>query len=189
MTHAPHVALTGPVEEALEALRAGRPVLVTDAADREDEGDVILAGQTLTAQWMAWTIRHTSGFICAPMTDGRADALQLPLMVPDNADPFRTAYTVTVDASSGVTTGISAADRALTIRTLADPTATAADVIRPGHVVPIRARGPHGGRCRSLSARRLGTSRGHRRARSRRRFHDAVSRRPHPGRTARSARP
>ncbi len=140
MTHAPHVALTRTVEDALEALRAGRPVLVTDAADREDEGDVILAGQTLTAQWMAWTIRHTSGFICAPMTDARADALQLPLMVPDNADPFRTAYTVTVDAASGVTTGISAADRALTIRTLADPTATAADVIRPGHVVPLRAK-------------------------------------------------
>lgn len=134
------VLTTGTVEDALEALRAGWPVLVTDAADRENEGDVVLAGETVTSEWMAWTIRHTSGFICAPMSDGRADKLQLPLMVTDNADPLRTAYTVTVDASHGVTTGISAKDRALTIRTLADPTATAADLIRPGHVVPLRAK-------------------------------------------------
>jgi 3,4-dihydroxy 2-butanone 4-phosphate synthase/GTP cyclohydrolase II len=128
------------VEDALAALRAGRPVLVTDAADREDEGDVVLAGETVTAEWMAWTIRHSSGYVCAPMSQERADALQLPLMVVDNADPLRTAYTVTVDARTGVSTGISAADRAHTIRTLADWGAGAEDLIRPGHVVPLRAR-------------------------------------------------
>ena len=128
------------VEEALSALRSGRPVLVTDDEDRENEGDVVLAAETVTAEWMAWTIRHTSGYICAPMTDDVADRLDLPLMVPDNRDPLRTAYTVTVDAAEGVTTGISAADRAHTVRTLADPASTAASLTRPGHVVPLRAR-------------------------------------------------
>jgi 3,4-dihydroxy 2-butanone 4-phosphate synthase / GTP cyclohydrolase II len=128
------------MQPALAALRAGRPVLVTDAADRENEGDVILAAETLTEEWMAWTIRHTSGFVCAPMPASLADELDLPLMVRDNADPLRTAYTVTVDARSGVTTGISAADRAHTIRTLAEPGCRAGDLIRPGHVLPLRAR-------------------------------------------------
>lgn len=131
---------TWTVEDALVALQAGRPVLVTDSADRENEGDVILAGETLTAEWMAWTIRHSSGYVCAPMSQERADALQLPLMVADNADPLRTAYTVTVDARAGVTTGISAADRTHTIRTLAAHGTTAGDLIRPGHVIPLRAR-------------------------------------------------
>ena len=131
------------IEDALAALREGRPVLVTDDADRETEGDVILAAETLTDHWMAWTIRHTSGYICAPMPAVVADRLHLPLMVADNRDPLRTAYTVTVDAAEGVTTGISAADRAHTVRTLADPRATPETLIRPGHVVPLRAR--HGG--------------------------------------------
>src|SRR6476469_1935540 len=90
---------------ALAALRAGRPVLVTDDEDRENEGDVILAAQTLTDHWMAWAIRHTSGYVCAPVTPEEADRLGLPLMVADNRDPRRTAYTVTVDAAEGVTTG------------------------------------------------------------------------------------
>lgn len=128
------------VEEALAALRAGRPVLVTDDEDRENEGDVVLAAETVTPEWMAWTIRHSSGYICAPMPDEVADRLALPLMVPDNRDPLRTAYTVTVDAAEGITTGISAADRAHTVRTLADAAATADNLIRPGHVVPLRAR-------------------------------------------------
>jgi 3,4-dihydroxy 2-butanone 4-phosphate synthase/GTP cyclohydrolase II len=128
------------VDEALEALRAGRPVLVTDDEDRENEGDVVLAAQTLTDEWMAWTIRHSSGYVCAPMPDAVADRLDLPLMVRDNADRLRTAYTVTVDAAAGVTTGISAADRAHTVRLLADATITAGDLVRPGHVVPLRAR-------------------------------------------------
>jgi 3,4-dihydroxy 2-butanone 4-phosphate synthase / GTP cyclohydrolase II len=128
------------VEQALDALRTGRPVLVVDDADRENEGDVILAAQTLTDAWMAWTVRHTSGYVCAPVTDEIADRLDLPPMVADNHDPLRTAYTVTVDAASGVTTGISAADRAHTARVLADPASAASDLRRPGHLVPLRAR-------------------------------------------------
>ena len=128
------------IEQALEALREGRPVLVTDDEDRENEGDVVMAAQTLTAEWMAWTIRHSSGYVCAPMTDAVADRLDLPLMVRDNADRLRTAYTVTVDAADGVTTGISAADRSRTVRLLASPAATADAFVRPGHVVPLRAR-------------------------------------------------
>ncbi len=128
------------IEQALEALRDGRPVLVTDNEDRENEGDVILAAQTLTDEWLAWTIRHSSGYLCAPLTSDTADRLGLPLMVADNRDPLRTAYTVTVDAADGVTTGISAADRATTIRLLADPASTPESFIRPGHVIPLRAK-------------------------------------------------
>ena len=128
------------VEEALAALRTGRPVLVTDSEDRENEGDVVLAAQTLSEEWLAWTIRHTSGYLCAPVTGETADRLGLPLMVAENRDPLRTAYTVSVDAAQGVTTGISAADRTRTLRALAHPSATADDFIRPGHVIPLRAR-------------------------------------------------
>lgn len=130
------------VEVALSTLRAGRPVLVTDDVHRENEGDVVLAAQTLTAAWMGWTIRHTSGYVCAPMPLTWADRLDLPLMVAprDNEDPFRTAYAVTVDAAAGVGTGISATDRARTVRVLGDPQSTPSDLTRPGHVVPLRAR-------------------------------------------------
>jgi len=128
------------IEKAFEALRAGLPVLVTDDESRENEGDVILAAATLTPEWMAWTIRYTSGYICAPMPEARADLLGLPIMVADSHDPRRTAYTVSVDAALGVTTGISAADRAHTIRLLAQEGSTASDFIRPGHVLPLRAK-------------------------------------------------
>jgi 3,4-dihydroxy 2-butanone 4-phosphate synthase / GTP cyclohydrolase II len=128
------------IEEAFEALKSGLPVLVLDDEDRENEGDVILSAATLSTQWMAWTVRHTSGFICAPMPEGSADRLGLPPMVANNQDPRGTAYTVTVDAAEGVTTGISAADRAHTIRLLAQEDSTASDFTRPGHVVPLRAR-------------------------------------------------
>jgi 3,4-dihydroxy 2-butanone 4-phosphate synthase/GTP cyclohydrolase II len=128
------------IEEAFEGLKAGLPVLVTDDEDRENEGDVILAAATATTQWLAWTIRHTSGYICVPMSEARADRLGLPPMVTDNQDPRGTAYTVTVDAAEGVTTGISAADRAHTIRLLAQVGSAASDFNRPGHVVPLRAR-------------------------------------------------
>jgi len=128
------------IEDAFEALRSGLPVLVTDDEDRENEGDVIMAAATATTAWMAWTIRHSSGYICAPMSESRADRLGLPLMVADNRDPRLTAYTVTVDAAEGVTTGISAADRTHTIRTLAQEGSVPSDFNRPGHVVPLRAR-------------------------------------------------
>ncbi|GAA4623978.1 GTP cyclohydrolase II [Cellulomonas oligotrophica] len=129
----------GTVEDALAALRAGRPVLVADSPDRENEADVVLAAQSATTEWVAWTIRHSSGYLCAPMPAERADALDLPLMVPHSQDPRRTAYTVTVDAATGVTTGISAADRARTLRVLADPASGHEDLVRPGHVLPLRA--------------------------------------------------
>ncbi|WP_109472331.1 3,4-dihydroxy-2-butanone-4-phosphate synthase [Ornithinimicrobium cavernae] len=128
------------IPEALDALRAGRPVLVLDDADRENEGDVILAAENLTAAWLGWTIRHSSGYVCAPMPGEWADRLGLPLMVEQNEDLLRTAYTVTVDAAAGVTTGISAGDRAHTLRTLASAGTTPGDLRRPGHVVPLRAR-------------------------------------------------
>ncbi|GAA4354200.1 3,4-dihydroxy-2-butanone-4-phosphate synthase [Angustibacter luteus] len=128
------------VEAALDELRRGRPVLVVDDADRENEGDVVLAAEHATAQWLAWTVRHTSGYLCAPMPADWADRLALPPMVAQNEDSLRTAYTVSVDAREGVTTGISAADRAHTLRVLADPATTAADLVRPGHVLPLRAR-------------------------------------------------
>ena len=129
----------GTVEQSLDELRAGRPVLVADSADRENEADVILAAQSATPEWVGWTIRHSSGYLCAPMPSARADALDLPLMVPISQDPRRTAYTVTVDAAIGITTGISASDRARTLQVLADPASGAADLIRPGHVLPLRA--------------------------------------------------
>lgn len=128
------------IDDAVAALRAGRPVLVLDDADRENEGDVVLAVDTLTPEWLAWTIRHTSGYLCAPLPDDWADRLGLPLMVRDNQDPRRTQYTVSVDASTGVSTGISARDRTRTLKVLADPHSEAADLIRPGHVLPLRAR-------------------------------------------------
>lgn len=128
------------VGAALAQLRAGRPVLVADDRDRENEVDVVLAAATADERWMAWTIRHTSGFLCAPMPAELADTLDLPLMVARSQDPLRTSYTVTVDAARGVTTGISAADRTTTVRALAAPSATAEDLSRPGHIVPLRAR-------------------------------------------------
>jgi 3,4-dihydroxy 2-butanone 4-phosphate synthase/GTP cyclohydrolase II len=127
------------VEQALAAIQAGRPVLVADDADRENEADAVIAASNVKAEWIAWIIRHSSGYLCAPMTGQRADALNLPLMVPDSQDPRRTAYTVTVDAARGVTTGISAQDRAATLRVLADLSSGPDDLIRPGHVLPLRA--------------------------------------------------
>ena len=127
------------IPAALDALRAGTPIIVVDNESRENEGDVVLAAQTATQEWMAWTIRHTSGFICAPMTNELADRLELPLMVADNQDPLGTAYTVSVDAADRYSTGISAADRAHTLRVLADVESTPSSLRRPGHILPLRA--------------------------------------------------
>jgi 3,4-dihydroxy 2-butanone 4-phosphate synthase / GTP cyclohydrolase II len=127
------------IPTVLDALRAGRPVIVADDEQRENEGDAILAAQSATPETLAWVINNSSGFLCAPMTNAIADRLELPLMVRDNQDSRRTAYTVTVDAADRLSTGISAADRAHTLRALADPTATADRLIRPGHVLPLRA--------------------------------------------------
>jgi 3,4-dihydroxy 2-butanone 4-phosphate synthase/GTP cyclohydrolase II len=130
----------GTIEEAVVAIAAGRPVVVVDDEDRENEGDLIFAAQLATPELMAFTVRYTSGFICAPLTDTDADRLELPPMYHTNQDRRGTAYTVTVDAREGVSTGISAADRAHTVRLLAEPTTSPADLSRPGHVVPLRAK-------------------------------------------------
>jgi 3,4-dihydroxy 2-butanone 4-phosphate synthase/GTP cyclohydrolase II len=127
------------IPQALEALRAGRPVLVADDENRENEGDVILSAELATPEWVAWTVRWSSGFICAPMPTDLADSLNLQPMVAVSEDARSTAYTISVDAASGVTTGISAHDRAHTLNVLANPQSTAGDLIRPGHVLPLRA--------------------------------------------------
>lgn len=131
--------MNGGLARALEALRAGRPVLVADASSRENEVDAILAADTATPEWMGWIIRHSSGLLCAPLPGALADRLELPLMVERSEDARGTAYTVTVDAAVGVTTGISASDRATTVRALAAVDASPRDLIRPGHVLPLRA--------------------------------------------------
>jgi 3,4-dihydroxy 2-butanone 4-phosphate synthase/GTP cyclohydrolase II len=128
------------VARAVRALRRGMPVLVVDDPGRENEGDVVMAAAHATPAWVAWTVRQTSGVLCAPMPGEYADRLGLPPMVVDNRDPRRTAYTVSVDARHGIGTGIGAADRARTLRVLADPGTGPDDLIRPGHVFPLRAR-------------------------------------------------
>lgn len=127
------------ISEALDALRAGRPIIVADDEDRENEGDVILSAELATPSSVAWMVRWSSGFVCAPMPADLADHLNLPPMVESNEDARSTAYTVSVDAASGVTTGISAGDRAHTLNVLADPESTATSIIRPGHILPLRA--------------------------------------------------
>jgi 3,4-dihydroxy 2-butanone 4-phosphate synthase / GTP cyclohydrolase II len=127
------------IPEALEALRAGRPVIVADDESRENEGDIILSAELATTEWLAWTIRWSSGFLCAPMPADWADRLDLPPMVAQNEDSRGTAYTVSVDAADRASTGISAADRSHTLNVLADPASTPTSVIRPGHILPLRA--------------------------------------------------
>ncbi|TFC73485.1 GTP cyclohydrolase II [Cryobacterium sp. TMS1-20-1] len=128
------------IPSALDALRLGRPVIVADDEGRENEGDVIISAQLATQEWIAWTVRYSSGFICAPMTNEIADQLDLPVMVLNNEDPLGTNYTVSVDAADRLSTGISAADRAHTLRVLADPASAPASLHRPGHILPLRAR-------------------------------------------------
>ncbi len=128
-----------PVEAAVAAIRAGRGVVVVDDEQRETEGDVVLAAATVTEEQVAFLMSECRGLVCAAMAGEDLDRLGIPLMVRDNADPFRTAFTVSVDAREGVTTGISAADRARTARLLADPATTPDDLVAPGHLFPLRA--------------------------------------------------
>ncbi|WP_439591626.1 GTP cyclohydrolase II [Microbacterium sp.] len=127
------------IPEALAALKEGKPVIVADDENRENEGDIILSAELATTEWLAWTIRWSSGFLCAPMPADWADRLDLPPMVAQNEDSRGTAYTVSVDAADRVSTGISAADRSHTLNVLADPASTPLSVIRPGHILPLRA--------------------------------------------------
>src|SRR5690242_14500034 len=137
---APEPVRLDPVEAALVEIAAGRPVVVVDDEGRENEGDLIMAADAVTPEWMAFIVRHTSGLVCLPMTGGALDRLGIPAMVQQNEDRMQTAYAVSVDAKSGVTTGISARDRARTARLLADPGTQAGDLVRPGHLLPLRAR-------------------------------------------------
>ncbi|MEJ5866273.1 GTP cyclohydrolase II [Pseudokineococcus sp. 5B2Z-1] len=134
-----------PLDDALAALAAGRPVVVLDGADREDEGDLVLAAELAEPATVAFVVRWTSGLLCAPLAAEDADRLELPLMGAgsrrNRGDAHGTAYTITVDAAVGTTTGISAADRARTLRALADPASAPDDLRRPGHVLPLRAAG------------------------------------------------
>lgn len=128
------------IEVLLAELRAGRPVIVVDDERRENEGDIIIAAEHVTEEWMAFTIRYTGGVVCLAMPDTLADHLDLPPMVEHNTAQLKTAYTVSIEAKRGVTTGISAKDRTQTIRTVVTPGVTAADLVRPGHVFPLRAK-------------------------------------------------
>jgi 3,4-dihydroxy-2-butanone 4-phosphate synthase len=128
------------VEEALIALARGDFVVVADDAGRENEGDLIIAAEKLTPQRLSFMLRHTSGVVCVALTEARADELELPLMVPENSESQRTAFTVSVDFRYGTTTGISAKDRSAAIQALAQPRLGASSFLRPGHVFPLRAR-------------------------------------------------
>jgi len=128
------------VERALAEIAAGRAVIVVDDEDRENEGDLIFAAELATPELVAFMVRYTSGYVCVPLEEADCDRLDLPPMFHTNQDKRGTAYTVTVDARKGVSTGISASDRARTIRLLASAVSSPVDFSRPGHVVPLRAR-------------------------------------------------
>ncbi|MEV6301770.1 bifunctional 3,4-dihydroxy-2-butanone-4-phosphate synthase/GTP cyclohydrolase II [Actinoplanes sp. NPDC051861] len=128
------------IERAIAEIKAGRPVIVVDDEDRENEGDLIFAAEHATPELVAFMVRYTSGYICVPITEDEADRLDLPPMYHTNQDQRGTAYAVAVDARTGVSTGISAADRARTIRLLASADTQPGDLSRPGHVVPLRAK-------------------------------------------------
>ena len=129
-----------PIEDVIAAMARGEIVVMVDDEDRENEGDFIMAAEFATAEKLAFIVRYSTGVVCAPLTDERCDELRLPLMVEQNTESQRTAFTDTVDLIEGTTTGISAADRAATLRGLADPTLSFQSFARPGHIFPLRAR-------------------------------------------------
>jgi 3,4-dihydroxy 2-butanone 4-phosphate synthase/GTP cyclohydrolase II len=128
------------IPEAIEDIKAGRIIIIVDDEDRENEGDLAMAAEKVTADAVNFMIKHGGGLICLPTTGERLNRLQLPLMVNENTSQFCTAFTVSVDAKRGVTTGISAADRSETIRAVINPATRPEDLARPGHVFPLRAR-------------------------------------------------
>ena len=127
------------IAAALQAMREGRPVVLQDDHDREDEADLIVAAERLTTETMALFIRECSGIVCLCLADEKVRALELPPMVSHNESRNRTAFTVSIEARDGVSTGVSAADRVTTIRAAIAPDATPSDIVRPGHVFPLRA--------------------------------------------------
>lgn len=126
------------IEDAIEDIRKGRMVIVVDDEDRENEGDIVVAAELVTEAQVGFMVRYCSGIICVPMLAERLAELNLPLMSVDNTEPMRTAFTISVDAREGTSTGISAGDRAATIRTLVDPASRPEDLLRPGHIFPLR---------------------------------------------------
>src|SRR5512139_3974629 len=128
------------VERALEEVRAGRLIIIVDDEDRENEGDLMVAAEKVTPENINFMSRHGRGLICLPLTAERLAELQLPLMVHENTSRFETAFTVSIDAREGVTTGISAFDRARTVAVAIDPAAGPADLVRPGHIFPLQAK-------------------------------------------------
>jgi 3,4-dihydroxy 2-butanone 4-phosphate synthase/GTP cyclohydrolase II len=129
-----------PIDEILADIRQGKLVIVTDDADRENEGDLVLAAQMVSPEAVNFMATHGRGLICAPVTEERAEQLGLQRMVSDNRESFRTDFTVSVDATHGISTGISAQDRSKTIAILADPKAAQSDLVQPGHIFPLRAK-------------------------------------------------
>ncbi|KAF7188795.1 3,4-dihydroxy-2-butanone 4-phosphate synthase [Pseudocercospora fuligena] len=128
------------IPDAIESFANGEFIIVMDSTHRENEGDLIIAAQDLTPAKAAFMIRYSSGYLCAPITPSLAARLELPQMVTHNTDPNRTAYTITIDANEDITTGISAQDRSVTCRKLADPAVQKDWFRRPGHIVPLQAR-------------------------------------------------
>ncbi|MDA2955169.1 MAG: 3,4-dihydroxy-2-butanone-4-phosphate synthase, partial [Actinomycetota bacterium] len=135
-----HDADFAETQQIIAAIARGEMVVMVDDEDRENEGDLIMAAQFATAEKLAFIIRHTSGVVVAPLTGERCDELRLPMMVDNNTESHRTAFTISVDLMEGTTTGISSADRAATLRGLADPKIIHSAFARPGHIFPLRAR-------------------------------------------------
>ncbi len=128
------------VETALDEVRAGRMIIIVDDEDRENEGDLMVAAEKISPEAINFMARHGRGLICLPLTRERLEELQLPLMVSDNTARFQTAFTISIDAKEGVTTGISAHDRAKTILAAIDPETKPEDLARPGHIFPLQAK-------------------------------------------------
>ena len=128
------------IERAIADFRDGKAIVVVDDEDRENEGDIIFAASKATPELMAFLVRYSSGLICAPITGDILDRLAIPLMTPHNREKMRTAYTISIDARDGITTGISAADRARTCRVLADSATEPFELNQPGHIIPLRAK-------------------------------------------------
>ncbi|MCX6935622.1 MAG: 3,4-dihydroxy-2-butanone-4-phosphate synthase, partial [Verrucomicrobia bacterium] len=128
------------IEDVIAAMRRGRMVIMTDDAQRENEGDLILAARSVTPALINFMAREGRGLICAPVSQARAEKLGLTRMVPKNEEKFGTDFTVSVDALRGITTGISAHDRAATLRLLGRPNPKASDLVQPGHIFPVRAK-------------------------------------------------
>jgi 3,4-dihydroxy 2-butanone 4-phosphate synthase/GTP cyclohydrolase II len=133
------------IEEAIDEYRRGRFVIIVDDEGRENEGDLTIPAEFITDEAVTFMIKHTSGIICVPLSEERLDNLRIPLMVGNNQAQYGTAFTISVDARFGITTGVSAHDRAETIRVLSSPTSAPSDLVMPGHMYPLRAR--DGGSC------------------------------------------